>query len=146
MSERNHSQPVIASDAPAARVDWMNLVALEKYGMPEGWQWFRAEVKNHSKPSSFILLTGAVCSVLFERGKRKGQQDWSKRDKATEAVIAIQHNDIDQLKLAWQQRTGKCHVCQGTGQYVYGWDHKDGDLKRPCDPCGATGNNPEALS
>src|SRR6185295_5205241 len=88
-------------------IDWYNAFAVEKLGMPARWRWCKLEVKNHGKPSMFVRVTGAVCDAKIERGKRKGQDNWKLRDKATEAELAIRVEELDAFKLEWQARTGK---------------------------------------
>ena len=133
------SDSLFAEDAKVERIDWMNEVARKRYGMPDRWRWFISEVKNHNLPSAFIMLTGAVCDVKYERGKRKGYDNWKMRDKATEAVVPVKFTDIPEIQREWELQTGKCANCQGTGKYICGWDHETGVITEPCKPCSATG-------
>lgn len=133
------AEQLFAEEVQEERIDWMNEVARKRYGMPAQWRWFRSEVKNHDKPSAFIMLTGAICDAKIVRGRYKGHDDWKKRDKTTEAEIAIKFSEIDEVKAEWQARTGKCSNCKGTGKSWIGWGKDTGHRYESCKPCSGTG-------
>ncbi len=124
------------------RFDWINLFCREKYGAPELWRWFKWERKEIDKPHEFLLVEGGVCTAKIERGKRKGQDDWKKRDKAMDRTFVVARKDLDAFQAEWQARTGSCFKCYGTGQEWGGWSAANGNRYRPCTKCNATGNVP----
>jgi hypothetical protein len=130
---------LFAEEVKEDHIDWMNEVARKRYGMPERWRWFRSEVKNHDKPSAFIMLTGAICDAKIKRGKYKGNDDWKKRDKTSEAEIPIKFGDIKEVQAEWEAETGKCSNCRGSGKSWIGWGKDTGNRFEPCRPCSATG-------
>ena len=121
------------------RIDWYNAFAVEKLGMPPRWRWFKLEVKNYGKPSTFVAVTGAVCDAKIEKGKRKGSDNWKLRDKSTEAELPVRDAEMDAFKLDWERRTGKCHRCQGRGKVVWSVSVSEGTKYRDCERCHGAG-------
>jgi hypothetical protein len=116
-------------------VDFYNLIAAER-GMPEGWRWHTLEaVGRHT------LVTGAVCSVLFKRGPRKGCENWAKRDLTTEQQFVITGEELAARRSQWERDTGKCVQCFGSKEEIASV-RVSGVTTRPCGRCHATGVAP----
>jgi hypothetical protein len=123
---------------PAKDVDWYNEYCRKTYGVPEDWKWFRLQAMG-KPPHEFTLVTGAVCTGVFERGPRKGNTDWKKRDKKTEVQLAIPRDAMQAFQAQWEIETGRCSNCYGRGQEWCGWAKGEGHKYRPCSRCEATG-------
>ena len=127
------------TDTEREDVDFYNLIAAER-GMPAGWKWNQLKcVGELENDGSGILVTGAVCTAVYSRGKRKGDTNWSKRDRSTEKELFISRNEYDKRRQKWQADTGKCVECLGSGQILAGMSIYTGKTYRPCHKCGATG-------
>ena len=70
--------------------DVFNHAASNRPGVPEGWRWFRLECLDGK-----TLVTGAMCTVLFQRGPRKGRPNWSKRLRDTERTLVMDDGEIE---------------------------------------------------
>lgn len=57
--------------------------------LPDGWAWMRASTDDDGHTTA----TGAVCP-LFKRGPRKGQRNWSKRDRSTERTFIVPKDEF----------------------------------------------------
>lgn len=116
--------------APAERVDFWNLIALER-GMPNGWQWFWLQVVDHRLPRDEAAnsVTGAVCRERFKSGPRKGELNWAKCDRTTERTLIITFKELDAREEQWERDTTKCCRCFGSGKDPWGL----------CRRCGGTG-------
>lgn len=132
--------PSTGAAEPRKHYDFYNLHAREKLGMPDTWQWFRLEAKGEN----FTVITGAICTEVYLRGKRKGRTNWAKRDKETELPVTISRDEHKAWLLAWEKRTGECHQCSGNGQQWTGWSRDEGNKFRPCTRCDSTGAAPKA--
>lgn len=127
-----------AENLKASRVDFYNLYATEKLGMPDGWQWYSLEALGQYPNYTGSLVRGLV-PATFERGKRKGLPDFKRGDKATELSFALTRQQLRDFQAEWEQREGKCSHCFGTGQEWIGWSKAEGSRFKPCGQCGATG-------
>ncbi|MFP2898778.1 hypothetical protein [Corallococcus sp. 4LFB] len=118
------------------RVDFWNLIAQRKRGVPEGWRWFSIQGKGHPAPREQCtsIVTGAVCTATFKSGPRKGELNWAKRDRSTERELAIPFPEFDAFLLEWEAETGRCHNCYGNGRA----------FDRVCYRCGGAGKAPTA--
>lgn len=124
--------------------DFLKAFIQEKYGVPDNWWIAKWERKNYAPtggrgPNEFMLVTGAVCPEVYKSGPRKGSENWSKRDRSTEMVAAVILSDLDAFELEWEQKTGLCKTCVGSGQEWRGWNRKTGDRFEECRRCGGTG-------
>jgi len=118
----------------------MPLVALhcqEKFKLPEGWGIFIIEAKE-----TFHLITGAVCTEVYKKGHRKGQPNWRRRDRSTQATVTLTCAEHEIWLHGWEQKTGKCSVCQGFGERVVGWNVDTGIRYAKCKSCGGSGKKP----
>lgn len=121
------------------RFDWINLYCQEKYGVPKEWRWYSWSRKEFYTPHEFMLVEGAVCTAKIERGKRKGATNWRLRDKSTERMFSISRVDLEAFQRLWQDRTGLCFECYGTGEKWNGWSAAEGNRYIPCKHCDARG-------
>jgi hypothetical protein len=120
-------------------VDFYNLIAAER-GQPAGWRWFELKcVGELADDGSGVLVTGAVCTAIYSRGKRKGETNWTKRDRSTQRELFISRNEYEKRRMKWQADTGKCVECMGSGQRFASHSIYEGIKYKPCNKCGATG-------
>ena len=119
------------------RPDWFQMIAKER-GVPDGWSWFQSEVKGE-RPNSVFLVRGACIAGTHTRGKNKGKP---KRDMSTMRELVITRADMDACQARWEQETGNCSRCTGSGKTVSG-ARKVGDewvqAYRDCSRCKGTG-------
>ena len=113
--------------------DFYNLIAIDR-GAPAGWRWFSLKAID-----STVIVTGAVCTATYTRGKRKGQTNWAKRDAATERTYAVSPAEIAERQLRWEKETGTCHTCGGGAREWFKWSAVGGNEYRDCRRCKATG-------
>lgn len=126
--------------------DFYNLIAHER-GMPDGWRWYSLEVKpsfwsgtQPARDQAFAIVRGAVCTSTIQRGTRKGQTNWSKRDKSTDIEIVIRLDELDARIARWELETNRCSLCGGCGAETESIDFRSGEIKkRPCRRCKGSG-------
>ena len=94
--------------------------AREKAGMSENWRVYRFECfpKNGEK-ILYFELTGAVVP-FYTRGEKKGKPNWSREDITTKHVVVLPVDEHDEWTRKWEQKTGKCANCQGSGKELEG--------------------------
>jgi hypothetical protein len=102
---------------------------LEGVTLPESFQFCRIQCMNGG-----IVLEGSATDV-FRRGPRKGRTKWI--GERTSVVIADGDADAEQSR--YEQETGKCGACIGSGQVFKLWDHKTGTEYRTCNKCKGEG-------
>ncbi|MHA6731788.1 hypothetical protein [Devosia sp. A369] len=136
------SDTLFAMEEVKARpwVDWFNLYAIQKAGMPEGWRWFSSELLNYQAPRSAqsYLLCGAVVPNIT-KGKHAGHPAWKGRDKTKDRSFSVSCPALEEFKAEWERAEGKCHECFGTGEAWAGWAKDAGTVYRTCKRCGGTG-------
>lgn len=132
-----------ASQAERPRIDFFNLYAVQKAGMPVGWRWFSSEVLNYQAARKYqsFLLCGAVVPNI-EKGKYAGQPKWKGRDKNNDRSFSVSVPALEAFYREWEIAEGKCHTCLGTGEAWAGWSKAEGTRYKPCPRCGATGRPP----
>ena len=115
-------------------IDFFSLAAQRLHNKPEGWRWCQLDA--HRKPEDFVEVTGAVPIGVISRGPRKGHPRWPK----TLERVWLRMADIRKVQLDWEQETGKCGNCDGSGQESAGWSReKNGRETRQCSRCGGSG-------
>jgi len=124
---------------PQVRINLHEEHARDKYGLPPEWtaaQW-ECFPGTPGEPTLYVQLIGAVYEPVT-RGPRKGKPNWDKPiGKKTTAILPVAEHDA--WVRAWEQRTGKCSKCVGTGQTIARVSVQDGTEYRTCRTCGGTG-------
>lgn len=107
-----------AASPPAGAPDFWNLIAVEKFGCPPGWQWLELKAIGDDLPREkcISMVRGAVCREAFKSGPRKGKRNIAKRDRSTERTFYVTFGDFDAFCLEWERREGRCHSCGGAGR------------------------------
>lgn len=111
------------------------LHARELVGIPgwESWSW-----RSFDGPPGGCMVEGGV-TPLVTVGKRKGQRNYRKADKATVRKVFLSDDEHTRWALAWSERTGGCITCAGNGEIFTSWDHIEGTKYAPCRACNGTG-------
>ena len=129
-----------------------NLVAeylRERDGLPSDWVYVTMKVLDHvgknPKDWQFVQYEGAVYPHLITRGPRKGQPNFRKPEPGTQRVCVVDQHAFDAWIPSWEERTGKCSKCDGSGQAWAGWSAASGTKFRPCPRCNETGKPPAHL-
>jgi len=106
-------------------IDWMNETAKTKFNLPNNWRWCRSE----AIPGG-LLLEGNTTHI-----NRNNKTVWGKPLQK----FIITDEDIKKCKINYEKETGKCSICEGTGQHNYGWHHIKGPIFKLCEECNGTG-------
>ena len=128
---------VAIADAP--KRDDFNAVCREKFGLPEQWQW--VSLNCHEQPEDFIRIKGGVYEQV-KAGKRKGKPNFRKPLPGTEQVVFIRESELKDWRLRKEAETGRCWVCDGSGQQWCGWSAAEGNRYRTCSRCAGSGKAP----
>ena len=118
-------------------LDLYQIHAIEKAKLPSNWKIFRCEAfpKSGIDDCGYVAVTGAVCDFQYLKGKRKGQTDWRKRDARTETTVNLPVAEHEAWKREWEQKTGLCSTCTGTGEVFRSWDVNTGTKYDTCPKC-----------
>ncbi|MEY1555294.1 hypothetical protein AB3Y40_06630 [Yoonia sp. R2331] len=118
-----------------------DLMAIQAKGeLPDGWDIYRWEAKNHGTPFASIEFTGGVGRPL-KSGKRKGQITWRDMDPSTEISVSLTRRELLEFREQWASETGICHQCHGNGTRWHGWSAVDGNRYKHCEYCDGTGDS-----
>lgn len=120
------------------RMDLLSEHARELARMGPEWDAYRWNCVAEEVGENTTQVTGAV-APLFTDGPKAGEHNWRKRDKRTERIIYIRHDEQDEWERLWRDRTGKCLECAGNGKVFHRWSQVGGTEYRPCKKCEATG-------
>ncbi len=109
--------------------DWMSETAREKFDLPEEWRWAQSE----AIPGGFLLKG----NVTTEKKKRDGtlKTVWK---RPLEKYI-ITKEDTQRCEKNYENSTGNCAHCEGTGKHCCGWSKDTGNNFESCSKCGGTG-------
>ena len=115
-------------------------LARRRLNLAENWKVYQWEcLPKSSMQTTHFQVTGAVCDAVYSKGPRKGETNWSKRDRKTEMQFVCSVAEAEAFCLEWEQETGKCHKCEGSGQTFAGWNPTDGNKYRTCQRCNGSG-------
>ncbi len=120
---------------------WLT-VARRKLSVGTEWKWCRIEAVDKScRPNARrdMIIEGAIPTVLFERGPRKGQPNWKKATGRLTTVVTQEEEEAEST--AYEATTGLCGRCFGKGQVVAGMG-VGGTTYRECNRCKGSGNKP----
>jgi hypothetical protein len=117
--------------------DFFNLYIHRNHRVSTDWQWHT--VNSANMPEDYFEIKGAVPIGTISRGPRKGSPKWPKESQR----YFVKWDDFEKLKLDWELETGKCYVCDGTGQELIGSSVSEGDRYRQCKRCGGSGRTPQ---
>jgi hypothetical protein len=72
-------------------------------------------------------------------GKNKGLYNWEAADMATDRTVYITTPDHATFRAAWEDKTGHCAECVGTGEVFQSWKKDKGATYKKCSVCDGTG-------
>lgn len=116
--------------------------AKEKFSLPDNWQEVGWERKNFQTQQEYLLIRGGVYTETHKSGPRKGTPNYKKPQAGTYCELSIIDADMEAWILKWEQETGLCSKCKGSGWEWRGWNKKHGDKHRLCPYCNSTGIKP----
>ena len=114
-------------------VDFHNLAAQYRHGLPATWQWRRSAILD----GWFIELNGASPIGTYQRGPRKGQPKFPAATNYRRVIITTV--DVAEARSRWEHETGQCSRCGGTGQEVAQVSASTGATYRACRACEGSG-------
>ena len=80
-----------------------------------------------------FALTGAVPIGIYSRGPRKGRPKWPPKRDLQRVVITT--DEVRQTQIQWENETGKCCRCGGSGDQEKSVSVKDGAVQRTYRTC-----------
>jgi hypothetical protein len=119
--------------------DLYNLAAQLLRGMPPDWRWCKLESIN-TPFGRFTQVTGAVPTGIYSHGSKKGRPKWPAKRNCN--VLQFSPAEIEQVRLKWEDETGKCSACGGDGQELFKISI-EGNSYHKCRRCGGTGVAPK---
>ncbi|WP_022684513.1 hypothetical protein [Sphingobium bisphenolivorans] len=138
--------PFAVEAASPARIDLRTEYMKERFSLHPDWEWHSFKVIDHKgkrlEDWEFSSYEGGVFPNLITRGPRKGRKNYRKPMPGTEGTYVVGDREFKAWLPTWEARTGKCSVCQGTGQEWTGWSRDAGDRFKDCARCNATGKPP----
>lgn len=113
--------------------------AREMYGLASEWDAYSWEARGEGA-SAFLVLKGGIYRHAILRGPRKGSTNYRKPEPGSEATVSVPCELHENWLATWENETGLCHKCKGTGHAWAGWNHIKGNAYRACGRCNATGS------
>jgi len=110
----------------------LSSVAIRKRGVP-GWEPYRWAVVG----SDTVAVTGGIPRLLT-RGPRKGQKTWDGPGQTEYVTRAEQDAEF----VRYENDTGRCGECFGSGEKLKSWHHIDGATYMPCPRCNGSKEAP----
>lgn len=129
MTDQKHL-PGMEPKSMAERLCFLDVAAREKLKVPPDWEvgmWR-------------CLDDGSVLCELRQtwRGKR-GKKNWGKEKR----TCVVTQGDVTAEQIRYENRTGNCHVCQGTGDEWRRWSADKGNEFKTCTRCIGSGRKPQ---
>ena len=109
------------------------LTARRVHGLPADWQPRIYEALDRGLG---FALRGAVPIGTYSRGPRKGRPKWPPLGQLQRVVITA--DEVRQERIRWENETGLCSYCGGSGQQVKSTGIS-GTTYRQCISCDGTG-------
>lgn len=106
-------------------------VARVKLGTGDDWRWCESEMTNHGD----FILKGA-CFPLHPKTGRPNYRAVKVRDLQT---VVVTKSEIVAACHEYEQRTGTCSKCDGSGQVMHSYTTVHGANMVTCSRCSGTG-------
>ena len=109
------------------------IAARHVHGLPHNWQ-----PRTYSALDRCLgyELRGSVPIGTYSRGPRKGRPKWPRLAELQRVVITM--DEVRQARIRWENETGLCSHCGGSGQQVKSTGIS-GTTYRECISCDGTG-------
>lgn len=89
------------------------ITARRVHGLPDDWQ---PRIYSCLDRGLGFSLRGAVPIGIISRGPRKGRPKWPPLGQLQQVVITP--DEVRQTRIQWENETGLCNYCGGSGQQV----------------------------
>jgi hypothetical protein len=103
------------------------------HGLPADWQ---PRIYGCLDRGLGFYLRGAVPIGTYSRGPRKGKPKWPPLGQLD--LVVITADEVKQARIQWENETGLCSHCGGSGQQVKSTGI-NGTTYRECVACDGTG-------
>ena len=110
-----------------------NLAAQHRHNLPATWQWRQIKMLD----GGFIELNGSIPIGTYQRGPRKSRPKFPTH--STYQRVIITRDDVADARRRWEDETGLCSWCGGSGQETARVSVKTGTTYRACRACSGTG-------
>ena len=118
----------------------LNTQAKIKANTGDEWEPYAWRMLPIGGPYELAEVAGAV-APRYTKGKRKGNHNWDKLDKATKKTVYITIKENEEFVEQWQKETGKCANCEGLGTTLRSWHYINGATYQDCKECRGAGKN-----
>ena len=109
------------------------ITARRVHGLPDDWQ---PRIYGCLDRGLGFYLRGAVPIGTISRGPRKGRLKWPPLGQLQKVVITP--DEVRQTRIQWENETGLCSYCGGSGQQVKSVGI-NGTTYRTCISCDGSG-------
>ena len=109
------------------------IAARHVHGLPNDW---RPQIYSALDRCLGYELRGSVPIGTYSRGPRKGRPKWPRLAQLQRVVITM--DEVRQARIRWENETGLCSHCGGSGQQVKSIGIS-GTTYRECIACDGTG-------
>lgn len=109
--------------------------------LPSGWR-----ISSWRAVSGGVDVEGACYPKVKTRGKYKGETDWRVTTPGTSIKMTVLAARFAEWSAAWENRTGLCSKCSGSGEVFASWHHEHGTKMKTCFRCGGSGIRPTAAA
>lgn len=110
------------------------IAARRVHGLPADWE---PQIYACFDRDLGFYLRGAVPIGTYSRGPRKGQPKWPPLSQQQRVVITA--DEVKQARIWWENETGLCSHCGGSGQQVKSIKINGTTTYRECVNCDGTG-------
>lgn len=110
------------------------LAARAILGKDDRWEVYAWEVVG----PDCVKVTGGVVSRVTKSGRRQ----WSGKGD----VVVVSDATRDKALRAWEESTGSCSTCGGSGREYTGWSRDLGYRYRTCTRCDGNGKRKEVAA
>ena len=110
------------------------IAARKVHNLPDEWE---PRIYGCLDRNLGFYLRGAVPIGTYSRGPRKGRPKWPPLGQLQRVVITA--DEVLQTRIQWENETGLCSHCGGSGQQVKSININGTTTYRECGSCEGTG-------
>ena len=105
------------------RIDFWDMAARKKHGVGDNYEWFKV---------THLDEGGTRVSIAPVSRKKNGEKKYDIKNTLT---TIITDEEYKAAETEYQQQTGNCPKCKGTGKVLVGWSKAGGTRYCPCPDC-----------